>query len=61
MQECKSNSKMADYVFHALILSFFDKDIRIKQLVRTKNDVNDPIFRIVMIVLDPSLDVAFQG
>ncbi|CAB3255395.1 unnamed protein product [Arctia plantaginis] len=55
VQECKSNNQFLEVTFNILILSLFDEDKKIKELLKSNNSPNDPIIRIIKIILDSSL------
>lgn len=60
-QRCESNSKLSELVLNVLILSLFDGDRRIKQLLKTKaSDENRPLCTIIKVLLDPSLHLAYE-
>ncbi|CAH1645983.1 unnamed protein product [Spodoptera littoralis] len=61
VQECKNNSKLTDIVFNALLVSMFDGDTRIKQLMKSKNDVTHPLCKITSALLNPALHLAYQS
>ncbi|KAF9805990.1 hypothetical protein SFRURICE_012598 [Spodoptera frugiperda] len=61
VQECKNNSKLTDIVFNALLVSLFDGDARIKQLMKSKNDVTHPLCKITSALLNPALHLAYQS
>ncbi|KAH9645890.1 hypothetical protein HF086_010089 [Spodoptera exigua] len=61
VQECKNNSKLTDIVFNALLVSLFDGDARIKQLMKSKNDVTHPLCKITTSLLNPALHLGYES
>lgn len=60
-QKCETNARYSELVFNALILSLFDGDTIIKQLLKTKEkDLNRPLCHVIKVILDPSLKLAYQ-
>ncbi|KAJ8725752.1 hypothetical protein PYW08_003935 [Mythimna loreyi] len=62
VKECRSNAVLSEIVLDALVLSLFDGDVRLKELLKTKTtDPSRPLCKIIMIILDPSLLLAYES
>ncbi|CAD0196880.1 unnamed protein product [Chrysodeixis includens] len=60
VKECKFTIEQNDMVFNVLFLSVFDEDPSIRQLLKTKSDVNEPLFKLINCALDPALKILYQ-
>ncbi|XP_075969751.1 uncharacterized protein LOC142972469 [Anticarsia gemmatalis] len=61
VQKCDANDQFLEVLFNALILSMFDEDMKISQLLGTADNPNSPILSIVKTMLHPSLHGVYKN
>nr|XP_021185071.2 telomere-associated protein RIF1 [Helicoverpa armigera] len=61
VKQSEHNSKLAVLVFDVLLLSLFDEDMRMKQLLMIRNDSNESLCKVITCILDPRSHVARQS